>query len=638
MEQPQQKGSHHQPSAASADHHHQHHQQQSAMFDEMRQEIGKIDVYAETIELTYHLRKFAELFRRRITSDQLINDLFVYLNEAALADDKFAIQLATVFASRQLGDVTINETKIRNAMIAMLQQNFLAIDRLKREDVRRFYNSVTLLGEYYNRKKVALGNRINILGQSLLLLLTSEVELEINRSCQQPSGTYRFDPEFAKLLLAQITLNGAVAREEHRKEANDLLYTIRKALIVIPGLCARAKSFLLMALDLYHGNLGEELLDKLYGKYLIEPAPAVVGKEKAESIANGTGPSEVIEENSALSKQSKNKAPESEAPAPKGRGSKPNGPSNNVRATSGKPATQNLTTNDKENKRRPAQTKVAPAKKTSPKAVAANGAAVGAGGRTIRVHEDGNIVATITRDSAPTTPTKKQPPALPAPAANPSTRSPTKKGLSPRMEKLATLPKITITCSTPSPKRTQDKPAGALSPRAVLGPSMAKQKAAPPKSPTPSRQQTVEKRPVRGPVKGSSVVATEATNTSRDQVPNGPSAGIGDIQPASPTYPKPPAPPKSPHEQENSCDWGKPIVPLEKPSVEPGAPANGCVHPPNVGNGHVELPSKPTVKPSYFREENVENLSWDALIPLDDESPQKVNPHTKSFLSFLANE
>lgn len=51
----------------------QQQQQQAAammMFDELRQEIGKIDVYAETIELTYHLRKFGELFRRRITTEQ----------------------------------------------------------------------------------------------------------------------------------------------------------------------------------------------------------------------------------------------------------------------------------------------------------------------------------------------------------------------------------------------------------------------------------------------------------------------------------------------------------------------------------------------------------------------------------------
>uniref|UniRef100_A0A182QRF6 MIF4G domain-containing protein n=1 Tax=Anopheles farauti TaxID=69004 RepID=A0A182QRF6_9DIPT len=635
---------HQQPShPVSADQH------QSAMFDEIRQEIGKIDAYAETIELTYHLRKFAELFRRLITTDQLINDLFVYLNEAALADDKFAIQLATVFASRQLGEVKINETKIRNAMIGMLQQNFLGIERLKQENAQRFYNSVTLLGEYYNRKKVAFGNRINILGQSLLLLLTSELELEISKCCQQRAGTtHRLDPEFAKLLLAQITLNGAVAKEEHRKEVNDLLYTIRKALIVIPGLCARAKSFLLMALDMYYGNLGEELLDKLYGKYLVEPTPVVVKQAKTESVTNG--PHEAVEENNASSKQPK-KASESE---PKVKGAKSNVPPGRSTAGVGKSTAQNLTTNDKENKRRSIQTKPAQTKKPSSKDASATGAGAGAGaaaasagvtgGRSIRVHEDGNIVATITRDSAPTSPTKKHPPTV---APNPSPRSPIKKGLSPRMEKLATLPKITITCSTPSPKRTQDKPPSALSPRAVLGPSMAKQKTAPPKSPIQNRHNSLEKRPVRGSaVKSVPPVVTETSHISpshgESPASNG-QPGIRDTQPPpkSPeTYPTSPVALKSPTELDISCDWGIPILPLKKLSVKPTEPTNGSAPEPKVSNGHVENPAKPTAvkPPSYFREENVENLSWDALIPIDDESPQKVNPHTKSFLSFLANE
>ncbi|XP_053665854.1 uncharacterized protein LOC128714997 [Anopheles marshallii] len=627
------------------------------MFDEIKQEIGKIDPYAETIEQTYHLRKFGELFRRRITSDQLLNDLFLVLNEEALSNGKFAIQLAIVFASRQLADASLYETKIRNAMIATLQQNFLAIERLKQEDVHRFYNSVTLLGEYYNRKRVAFGKRIHILGQSLLLLLTSELEQEINKSYRQPA-TYRLDSEFAKLVLTQITLNGEDAKVEHRKEINDLLYTMRKALIVIPNLCARAKSFLLMALDLYHGHLGEGLLDKLYGKYLTEPDVAPEEERHATDISNGDVPKangiesvQSTQTQPATEERRKErhgkKTPVGDTPGQKASKASKSSTSSNRSSGASKASNPNNTANDKENKRRSTQTKVAPGQKTSPKTTTAS--------RSIRLHEDGNIVATITRDT-PTTPTKKHPPITaqpPSPQQSHSIRSPTstKQKLSPRMEKLATLPKITITCATPSPKRSQDKSA-AISPRAVLGPSIAKQKPhPPPKSPTHSREgvqyaaknvpqvpRTRHDRNVRDLAKGNTMKNHESSgkieNPSTETFPQNEHRNGDDVKHTevdqnsrtkeSPTLnvPQEPAridwsiPPESEYTTEDvtKCD-------PKANSVDAGVPA-----------------TKPKLKPSYFREENVENLSWDALIPLDDESPQKVNPHTKSFLSFLASE
>uniref|UniRef100_A0A182PIP6 Uncharacterized protein n=1 Tax=Anopheles epiroticus TaxID=199890 RepID=A0A182PIP6_9DIPT len=637
----------HQPSSPVDD------RQQAAMFDELAKEIGKIDAYAETIELTYHLRKFAELFRRRISSEQQLNDLFKHLNEEALSDNGFAIQFALVFASRQLDDVAISGKNIRNAMITTLQHNFLSIDRLKQEGGERFYNSIVLLGEYYNRKMMTYGNRIKILGESLLLLLTSELEQEINKICRQAS-THRLDPYFAKVLLAQITLNGAVWKEEHRKEANDLMYTMRKALIVIPNLCSPAKSFLLMALDMYNGMLGQELVDKLYGKYLSEPTSKVT-EENTSTVVNGDVQNASIEPLPVTHNQSANveknaekqskKGSERDAPVPKPKGSKSNTSTRSTGAS--KPANQNLTTNDKENKRRSTQTKTAPAQKISPKASA---------GRSIRVHEDGNIVATITRDT-PASPTKKQPSAAAQPSPPGVTpRSPTKKGLSPRMEKLATLPKITITCATPSPKRTQNKPS-AVSPRAVLGPSIAKQNPhQPPKSPTHGREGQYgmkhasdasrgrQDRYVRGSAKATPVVVADVRSPV-DIIPHTESVDHRET-----AYEEPNnlclSPIVSPEKYD---DWGH-VAPQPEPhrTVECTSNERESLNKEVISSQEdvdkstsataAAPKSKTKVKPSYFREENVENLSWDVLIPLEDESPQKVNPHTKSFLSFLASE
>ncbi|XP_035907038.1 uncharacterized protein LOC118509897 [Anopheles stephensi] len=633
-------------------------QPSTAVFEEIRQEIGKINPYAETIELTYHLRKFAELFRRRITNDQLLSDLFPYLNEAALSCPMFAIKLATVFASRQLADASIYEAKVRNAMIATLQQNFLAIERLKQENVYRFYNSVSLLGEYYHRKRVAFGKRIHILGQSLLLLLTSELEQEISKSCQQqqPPGTYRFEPSLAKLVLAQILLNGEEVKEEHQKEVRDLLYTVRKALIVIPNLCAHAKSFLLMTLDIYYGQLAG--LNNLYGKYLNESdgvdlkaeqkstvsqkevnGHEVAPKENGVETALQPSPDDTHKPSVTGVKTKDQQAQQSPVPQKQepAAGQKPKAvkPSTSERAPSGRSgkasSQSNNTTNDKENKRRSQTKPVTPVPKTSPKSTS------GSENRSIRLQEDGNIVATITRRDTTataatvTSPTKRHPP-QPL-SSTPSRSSTSKQKLSPRMGKLATLPKITVTSATPSPKRTQDRQQPAsVSPRAVLGPSIAKQKShPPPKSPTtrssdPSREGQAPVGRTRHERNLRDQKALAASKVERQNAYANDALKHTEVEVSQPSRHSPYAP-EVPERQSEYHDWSA------MPEPEPVRTSTSASRE-QTNDAYGDTIRSPT--PPYYLYEKDDPLDNDLLI--EGMVMQQVNPQTTSFLSFLTRE
>ncbi|XP_050074138.1 uncharacterized protein LOC126561844 [Anopheles maculipalpis] len=615
----------------------------SPVFDEIRQEIGKINPHAETIEQTYHLRKFAELFRRLITNDQLLNDLFLYLNEEALSNAMFAIQFAIVFASHQLADASFYETKVRNAMIATLQQNFLSIERLKQENIHRFYNSVTLLGEYYHRKRVAFCKRIHILGQSLLLLLTSELEQEISKCCQQP-GTYRFQSSLAKLVLAQIILNGQEVKEEHKKEVQDLLYTVRKALIIIPNLCEQTKALLLMTLDIYFGHIAG--LDKLYGKYLKEPSSAEVQAEADHSVdspilVNGN---ETPKENGVETVQQPTandthkpsvtgvKAKENDTSGQKSKGAKA-GTSDRSSGRSGKASNQHNTTNDKENKKR-SQTKSTPVDKTSPKSTS------GTDKRSIRLHEDGNIVATITRRdtpaTAPTSPAKKHPIHQPQQPSNtvPPRSSTSRQKLSPRTtEKLAALPKITVTGATPSPKRTQDKhQLSSNSSRPVLGPSIAKQKShPPPKSPTtprtdsrqgqPPAARTKHDRNVRGQEHRGGTKAEQQNNTGGDVTRN--TRTNVDHQSSNHT-------PYTPELQNSEpLDWS--IVPEQKPETVCTSPSSR-----DKDTEAYETTNGSPTSPYYYEQDDP--LTGMPEILIESMAIRQVNPQTTSFLSFLARD
>lgn len=144
-----------------------------------------------------------------------------------------------------------------------------AADNLKQTNPLQFYNSITLLGEYYHRARIA-ASPVKILGHSLLQLLTDHLRADVDS--HQANRARQPDVRYLKLILRQVTLNGQLARDNHRAELDNLLVEIRRCLVLVDNLCANARAFLLMTLDLYYrnfGSLGEEL-ERLYVSYLMD--------------------------------------------------------------------------------------------------------------------------------------------------------------------------------------------------------------------------------------------------------------------------------------------------------------------------------------------------------------------------------
>lgn len=184
-----------------------------------------------------------------------------YINDKALEDGETALKFALLFASRNFDALAMKETKVRTAMLTLLQKNFINSESYRLHNRERLYNSITLLGEYYHRVRLADNSPITILGESLLGLLIREVNEEKNVN----------DVKLAKLILSQITLNGDLMRNRHKTEISQLLYHIRKNLIEQPSLKPTVKAIMLMTLDLFYSNfasLGSQL-EVMYTKYFI---------------------------------------------------------------------------------------------------------------------------------------------------------------------------------------------------------------------------------------------------------------------------------------------------------------------------------------------------------------------------------
>ncbi|KAJ6636696.1 hypothetical protein Bhyg_15289, partial [Pseudolycoriella hygida] len=189
-------------------------------------------------------------FQNITNGDHMLKETFEFFNTLALEDSTFGVNLALIFSSKSFDSLVENGSIIRAEMLNTLQRNYMNADSLRTENVKRFYNSMTLLGEYYNRCRINDGP-VGVLGFALFELLLKQLETYTEKAIGDSS--YMIDDEFAKLILTQVTLNGLLAEPTHKAEINSLLFAVRKCLIEVPQLAK---------------------LEAMYAKFLIEDSPA----------------------------------------------------------------------------------------------------------------------------------------------------------------------------------------------------------------------------------------------------------------------------------------------------------------------------------------------------------------------------
>ncbi|XP_055307152.1 myb-like protein D isoform X2 [Sitodiplosis mosellana] len=238
--------------------------------------IKVIDQNEDSIVLDRKLRYLASDINEVLEGDEnMLWSALQYFNERALEEEGFAINFALLFTSchfdglREHLQSSDGNSIFRAHILNMLQQNYSNAEKLKTLSMDHFYNSITLLGEFYNRLHQK-SHPVLIIGRSLFELLTKELKSESAKCTNDP--THVFNVQFSRLLLTQVTLNGSLAKTHHSNEIDQLFYELRKCLIEVPNLASMTKAFLLMSLDLYYSgfkSVGTNL-EKFYSKFLDE--------------------------------------------------------------------------------------------------------------------------------------------------------------------------------------------------------------------------------------------------------------------------------------------------------------------------------------------------------------------------------
>ncbi|XP_055917059.1 uncharacterized protein DDB_G0283357 isoform X2 [Eupeodes corollae] len=230
-------------------------------YDKIIEMIQRLDLQDDGIVMNHKIKSIECDFCSIVRDENMLNESMEYINEKALYDPDTSLKFALLFSSRNFDSLAMNDTKVRSKMLKILEVNFCNADRYRIENKNRLYNSITLLGEYYHRVRLADNSPITILGQSLLGLLTREID-----------GNDIIDVKLAKLILSQVTLNGDIMRVQHKDDLTQLLFHVRRNLIEQNALQPSTKALLLMTLDLYYSNFANlgHMLEEMYTKYLVE--------------------------------------------------------------------------------------------------------------------------------------------------------------------------------------------------------------------------------------------------------------------------------------------------------------------------------------------------------------------------------
>ncbi|XP_017078876.1 uncharacterized protein LOC108112979 [Drosophila eugracilis] len=223
--------------------------------------MRNLDLQDDGIVLNSKIKTIETDYCNIVRDESMLCESMEYLNDKALGDGDTALKFALLFSSRNFDALAMKETKVRSAMLKILETNFLNADTYRVHDKNRLYNSITLLGEYYHRVRLADNAPITILGESLLDLLTRELN-----DTSVVLGT-----RIARLVLSQITLNGEIMRKRHKTEIDMLLFHVRRHLIMQPALTPKVKAMLLMVLDLFYSHfkhIGQDL-EAMYTNFLV---------------------------------------------------------------------------------------------------------------------------------------------------------------------------------------------------------------------------------------------------------------------------------------------------------------------------------------------------------------------------------
>lgn len=200
-------------------------------------------------------------FLNMVKNEEMLHESLDYINEKALEDNDLSIKFAKIFTSCFFKDLAMKNLIVQCEVIARLKKNYMRFEQNMDDDREKFYNSITLLGEYYNRYKTLKNEPMRVLGNTILKLLQEIIK-------DSP-----IDKKAAGVILTQITQNGNLLKDQHEEKSEDFILNVQRKLTE-PNLTEIVKVMLEMTAKIYNNSLTGGLIKK-YTDLLSQPAQEV---------------------------------------------------------------------------------------------------------------------------------------------------------------------------------------------------------------------------------------------------------------------------------------------------------------------------------------------------------------------------
>lgn len=166
-----------------------------------------------------------------------IKEVFDELHDRALDDRQFGIKFAIVFSNKAVYSLDMNDgSKLKIALMRALQNTYMNHEELKKKSLSQFRNAASLLGEVYNRLRIA-SLPLRILEEPMLHYM--RILLDI---CEESD---------VELVTTQISINGRKIYEENQKRLEEFMELV-KIVLINRSLTPRSRGMLLFLIDLAH--------------------------------------------------------------------------------------------------------------------------------------------------------------------------------------------------------------------------------------------------------------------------------------------------------------------------------------------------------------------------------------------------
>ncbi|XP_050292691.1 uncharacterized protein LOC126733423 isoform X2 [Anthonomus grandis grandis] len=198
--------------------------------------IKHLDINDDGIMFNQKIKHIIESWYQDCQNAPEVEQSFNLIYEASLADPETAGKLVLLIASRTFLSQEIHEQNIRMMFLRKLQQSFETCVQLQSASPNLFRNSVQLMGEFFNKARMANGQQFTFMSAPLLSYLDMLLD----------SG----DCIDLKLFTTQLYLNGNTLKQECPDRVTEILGKIRLMLTSDQKYTSESKLWLLLAIEM----------------------------------------------------------------------------------------------------------------------------------------------------------------------------------------------------------------------------------------------------------------------------------------------------------------------------------------------------------------------------------------------------